>query len=83
MLDATAVGPVVHERADDGAGDGAQAMLVEAQPKLFFVPPYVGSKGWIGIYLDGREPKWPMLRDLIVQSYRLIAPKRFAEALEG
>ena len=59
-------------------GDGAQAMLVEAEPKRFFVPPYVGNKGWIGVYLDGAEPDWTMLRELIVESYRLIAPKRLA-----
>jgi|SRR5688572_29828954 hypothetical protein len=61
--------------------DGAQAMLVEAEPKRFFVPPYVGNKGWIGIYLDGAEPNWGMIRDLIVQSYQLIAPKRLTAAL--
>lgn len=58
------------------AAEGAQAMLVEADAKRFFVPPYVGNKGWIGIYLDGREPNWAMLQDLIQQSYELIAPKR-------
>jgi hypothetical protein len=61
--------------------DGAQAMLVEAEPKRFFVPPYVGNKGWIGIYLDGAEPNWGMIRDLIEQSYQLVAPKRLAAAL--
>jgi len=61
--------------------DGAQAMLVEAEPKRFFVPPYVGNKGWLGIYLDGTEPNWGMIRDLIVQSYQLIAPKRLVAAL--
>ena len=61
--------------------DGAQAMLVEAEPKRFFVPPYVGNKGWVGIYLDGPEPNWGMIRDLIVQSYQLIAPKRLTAEL--
>jgi hypothetical protein len=61
-------------------GSGAQAMLVEAQPARFFVPPYVGNKGWIGIFLDGSAPNWKMLEDLIVQSYRLIAPARLAAA---
>jgi predicted DNA-binding protein (MmcQ/YjbR family) len=55
--------------------DGAQAMLVDAD-ESFFVPPYVGSKGWIGFYLDGKRVAWPMLRSLVEESYRLIAPKK-------
>lgn len=61
--------------------DGAQAMLVEADPERFFVPPYVGNKGWLGIYLDGAEPNWGMIRALVEQSYQLIAPKRLAASL--
>lgn len=34
------------------APDGAQAQLVDADPQRYFRPPYVGSRGWIGIYLD-------------------------------
>jgi len=55
--------------------DGAQAMLVGSDD-CFFVPPYVGNKGWIGVYLDGKSVPWPMLAGLIEESYRLIAPKR-------
>ena len=43
------------------APDGFQRMLVEAEPDRFFVPPYVGHRGWLGVYLDvpvplGRDP---------------------------
>jgi predicted DNA-binding protein (MmcQ/YjbR family) len=62
-------------------GEGAQAMLVESDPRRFFVPPYVGNKGWIGLYLDRSAPDWSMLRDLVLESYRLIAPTRLARAL--
>ena len=41
----------------------------------FFVPPYVGGKGWVGAYLDV-EQDWEELADLIEESYRLTAPKR-------
>ena len=34
------------------AGEGMQAMLVEADPERFFVPPYVGYRGWLGFRLD-------------------------------
>jgi hypothetical protein len=36
---------------------GAQAMLVDANPEVYFVPPYVGHRGWIGVRLDrGVDP---------------------------
>ncbi|MGH3798745.1 MAG: hypothetical protein ACRDTD_01165 [Pseudonocardiaceae bacterium] len=48
----------------------------------FFVPPYVGQKGWIGVYLDGSDVDWDELGDLIADSYRLIAPKRLITELD-
>jgi predicted DNA-binding protein (MmcQ/YjbR family) len=63
------------------AGAGLQAALVEGDPRRFFVPPYVGPKGWIGVYL-GDETDWDELADLIEESYRMTAPKRVAALLE-
>ena len=34
------------------APPGSQAVLIGADPERFFSPPYVGSKGWIGVRLD-------------------------------
>jgi hypothetical protein len=65
------------------AAPGAQADLVDADPELFFVPPYVGPKGWIGIHLDGRQVDWKALGAHIAASYRLIAPKTLAARLGG
>jgi predicted DNA-binding protein (MmcQ/YjbR family) len=58
------------------AAEGAQGMLVESEPALFYVPPYVGHKGWVGAYLDGKTLPWKLLTELVHESYRLIAPKR-------
>ena len=63
------------------ARPGLQAALVGADPKRFFVPPYVGPKGWIGIYL-GEETDWNELADLVEESYRMTAPKRVAALLD-
>jgi predicted DNA-binding protein (MmcQ/YjbR family) len=63
------------------APEGGQAMLVEADPDRFFVPPYVGSKGWVGMYLN-KSPDWAEVTRLIKRSYRLIAPKRLASQLD-
>jgi predicted DNA-binding protein (MmcQ/YjbR family) len=60
---------------------GAQEALVGANPNLFFVPPYVGHKGWVGIYLDGARLELGVITDLVQDSYRLVAPQRLAGAL--
>jgi hypothetical protein len=57
---------------------GVQAILMEAAPERFFRPPYVGSKGWIGIWLD--DPDWQEVAELIVRSWQMTAPKRLARA---
>ena len=61
------------------APPGSQAILTGADPARFFVPPYVGPKGWIGIRLDA-SPDWKEVTALIERSYRLIAPKRRASS---
>jgi predicted DNA-binding protein (MmcQ/YjbR family) len=57
------------------AGPGNQGLMVRADPKRFFVPPYVGPSGWVGVWLDG-SVNWVELADLLRDSYRLVAPKR-------
>lgn len=52
-----------------------QDLLVGARPDQFFVPPYVGPKGWVGCYLD-RSPDWTALGDLLRDAYKSTAPKR-------
>ena len=49
--------------------------MVAARPDRFFVPPYVGPLGWIGIWLDGAVD-WKELAGLLADGYRLVAPKR-------
>lgn len=59
---------------------GLQEMLVRSEPDKFFVPPYVGPRGWIGIVLD--EIGDAELQSLILQSYSLVAPKRLQALLD-
>ena len=63
------------------APPGSQMVLVGADPDRFFVPPYVGHKGWIGMRLDD-APNWSEVVLVIRRSYRLIAPKRLAALVE-
>ena len=62
------------------APPGSQTILVGADPDRFFVPPYVGHKGWVGMHLDAR-PDWREVRTLVERSYRMTAPKRLAQCL--
>ena len=63
---------------------GAQETLVEVDPERFFRPPYVGHRGWIGVYLDLPEEAAPaLLADLITDADRTVAPRRLVEALDG
>ncbi|MFB4315233.1 MmcQ/YjbR family DNA-binding protein [Actinomadura sp. 21ATH] len=59
------------------AGPGVQEALVAEAPERFFVPAYVGSKGWVGARLDV-EQDWDEIAELVEDSYRLIAPKRLS-----
>lgn len=63
------------------AAPGNQSLMVRAAPDRFFVPPYVGPSGWVGVWLD-RNPDWTEVRELMCDSYRLIAPRRLQAALD-
>jgi hypothetical protein len=52
-----------------------QEGLVEANPDLFFIPPYVGPSGWLGVRLDG-DVDWDIVAGLLEDGYRRVAPKR-------
>jgi predicted DNA-binding protein (MmcQ/YjbR family) len=54
-----------------------EALLDQGEP--FYVPPYVGHAGWIGVRLDDSATDWREVAELIATSYCLIAPKRLAE----
>ena len=63
------------------APDGLQAVLVAAEPERFFVPKYVGHKGWIGIRMEGAVV-WAHVAELLRDSYRMTAPKRLLAQLD-
>ncbi len=65
------------------APKGAQEVLVASDPERFFVPAYVGPKGWVGVRLDLAAPTdWDEVKEMITESYCLIAPKRLASVVE-
>ncbi len=60
---------------------GDQAVLVASDPERYFVPPYVGSKGWVGVRID-ENTDWDEVAELATDSYRLIAPPTLVALLE-
>jgi len=64
------------------APPGAQEALVAHHPEQFFRPPYVGHRGWLGVYLDVRVD-WDEVAELVRDAYLVVAPKSLAGALAG
>jgi hypothetical protein len=64
------------------APPGVQELLVERAPALYFRPPYVGYRGWLGVYLDV-PVDWTEIADVVDDAYRQVAPKRLIAALDA
>ncbi len=62
---------------------GTQGVLVDADPHRFFVPPYVGHKGWIGVRVDLPDVDWNQVEILLAEAWRATAPKRLAALLNA
>jgi hypothetical protein len=78
---------------DDHHGDGRLAVncraepgeneaLVAEDPVRFYIPPYVGPRGWVGLYVDLDDVDWDEVAELVADSYRLVAPKRLSALLD-
>jgi hypothetical protein len=61
------------------APPGMQQVLVEGDPEHFFVPPYVGHRGWLGVRLD-RDLPWDQIEGIVEDAYAEVAPAKLLEA---
>lgn len=57
-----------------------QAMLVEADPDFYFVPPYLGPSGWVAMRVGAHDTDWDRIADRVATSWELVAPRRLLEA---
>jgi predicted DNA-binding protein (MmcQ/YjbR family) len=57
---------------------GDNKALVSAQPARFYLPAYIGPRGWVALRLDRGAIDWKEVAELVAGSYQLTAPKRFA-----
>jgi hypothetical protein len=83
----------MHARAESHHGGGregvwckakpvTQDMMIRAEPDRYFSPPYMGPKGWVGVWL-GRSTDWATLDELLRDAYRMTAPKRLLARMDG
>lgn len=79
---------------DDHHGDGIVSVctrafpgennrLIAEHPRKFYLPAYVGPRGWVGLRLDRGKVDWNEVRDLLIASYLQAAPKKLAEKIEA
>ena len=61
---------------------GDNTALVAAQPDRFYLPAYVGPRGWVGLRLDTGKIDWDEVAELLRGSYLLVSPKKLAEQLQ-
>jgi hypothetical protein len=61
------------------AAPGMQQLLVDFDGERFFVPPYVGHRGWLGVRLD-RGLNWDELAGLVEDAYAEVAPAKLLAA---
>ncbi|MGQ0847103.1 MAG: MmcQ/YjbR family DNA-binding protein [Sporichthyaceae bacterium] len=64
------------------APPGVQQELVAASPEKFFVPPYVGPSGWLGVRLDV-DVDWAEVEEIVRDAYRKVAPKKLVAVLDA
>lgn len=64
------------------APPGVRESLVDSDPEHYFRPPYVGHRGWLGVYLDV-EVDWDAVADHVDEAFRMVAPKRLVAELDG
>lgn len=62
------------------APEGVQQELVAQEGERFFRPPYVGVRGWLGVYLDV-PVDWEEIAAIVTDAYRVVAPARLAALL--
>jgi predicted DNA-binding protein (MmcQ/YjbR family) len=79
---------------DDHHGDGIMSVCVKSQrgenldrarlePARYYLPAYIGPRGWFGMRLDRGRVPWREVAEIVEQSYRLTAPKSLVEKLDG
>ncbi|HEV2990145.1 MAG TPA: MmcQ/YjbR family DNA-binding protein [Candidatus Angelobacter sp.] len=62
---------------------GDNKALAEVKPRKFYLPAYIASRGWVALRLDVGKVDWNEVKELLMGSYLLVAPKKLAERVKG
>ena len=62
---------------------GDNQRLIDANPRKFYMPAYIGSRGWVALRLDRATVDWSELQELVRGSYEQMAPKKLLKQLEA
>jgi hypothetical protein len=65
------------------AEHGANQSLADFAPERFHIPAYLGPRGWIGLWIDLPKIYWDEVESIVVDAYRLTAPKRLVAQLDS
>ncbi len=65
------------------ATHATQDLLARTSPERYFVPPYQGTRGWVGVRLEDDRADWAEVAELVGEAYRMVAPKRLLTRLES
>ena len=57
------------------APPGANQLLASTSPDRFYIPRYLGHRGWVGAWLDLDEVDWRAIDAVLVDAYRMSAPR--------
>ena len=60
---------------------GDNDALAKSSPSRFYLPAYVGPRGWVALRLDVGKVDWSEVAELVTTSYRLVAPKMLTRTL--
>ena len=61
---------------------GENVDRVSREPQRFYLPAYIGPRGWFGLRLDGEAIDWSEVRNLVELSFELVAPKRLVNTYQ-
>ena len=64
------------------APPGAQEELIGSDPATYFLPPYVGHRGWVGVRID-RDPDWDEVAEVVRDAYRTVAPRALVARMDA
>ena len=62
---------------------GENQDLAKGEPDRFYIPAYIGPRGWVGLRLDRGALDWNEVSDFVTSSYRLVAPKKLVNVIAG